>query len=477
MTLMRYYFLLCCITISVISYSQIADTSLEASLQLPEKYYSKVDKKIKGVNDQLTKKSLAYLAKFQKQERRLQDKIKHLNPPDAFNVLPDAQEKYKELSGKIKSKTAGIAKVIPSEYSPYMDSLGSSLFFLKQYTGIGDKVKEPLKTFDLLQDKLQQSEKIKEFIAERKNQIKELLSKYTKIPASLKNGYTKLSKTAYYYSAQVKAYKDMLKDPKKVEQQALNVLTKLPAFQKFIKENGQLASLFRINENLDPLQSLAGLQTRNSAQGIIQQRIAAGGPNAMSIVQQNIAQAAGELTKLKDKVNQFGGGSSDIEMPDFKPSDQKTKKFLQRLEYTTDLQFAKTNKLLPSAANIGLGIGYKLKGSNIVGIGISYKMGMGSIQHISISNQGLGFRGYGDYKLKGSLFISGGYEWNYNTAFKNIEQLKNYSAWQRSALAGVSKRYKISKKVKGSIKLLYDFLANQHIPVSPAVIFRSGYNF
>ena len=72
--------------------------------------------------------------------------------------------------------------------------------------------------------------------------------------------------------------------------------------------------------------------------------------------------------------------------------------------------------------------------------------------------------------------MSGGYEMNYNAAFKNMEQLRIYNAWQRSALIGVSKKYKISKKVKGEMKLLYDFLANQHIPVSQPLIFRMGYN-
>ena len=41
----------------------------------------------------------------------------------------------------------------------------------------------------------------------------------------------------------------MLKDPKKIEQKALSILNKLPAFQKFMKQNSQLASLFRIPDN------------------------------------------------------------------------------------------------------------------------------------------------------------------------------------------------------------------------------------
>lgn len=164
-------------------------------------------------------------------------------------------------------------------------------------------------------------------------------------------------------------------------------------------------------------------------------------------------------------------------MPDFKPNTQKVKTFLKRLEYSADVQFEKSSNRLPSAANVGLGVGYKLNDKNAIGMGLNYKLGMGSIQHISFTSQGLGIRSYMDLKIKKQIYATGGYEANYYTAFKNIEQLKNYDAWQRSALAGISKKYKVSKKVQGEMKVLYDFLANQHIPVTQPVIFRLGYKF
>lgn len=52
---------------------------------------------------------------------------------------------------------------------------------------------------------------------------------------------------------------------------------------------------------------------------------AKGGPNAMAIVQQNLAAAHAEINKLKDKIYQLAGGSGDLGMPDFKLNSQKTK--------------------------------------------------------------------------------------------------------------------------------------------------------
>jgi hypothetical protein len=246
LNIIRFFLFIFLISASITSYSQVPDSTLKNFPQLPDKYYSKVDKKISSVNDQLTKKSLKYLAKFQSQELKLQQRLQKLHPELAVN---NSTDKYTELFQKIKSKTSGITGVVSGEYNPYMDSLGTSLSFLKQFNGISDKVNNPLKSFELLQGNLQESEKVKAFIAERKNQIKELLSKYTHLPAGLKNEYSKLNKTAYYYSSEVKEIRGTMKDPDKLEKKALSILNQLPAFQKFMKENGQLASLFRLPDS------------------------------------------------------------------------------------------------------------------------------------------------------------------------------------------------------------------------------------
>jgi len=246
-----YLAILFCIGSQFISnaYSQKLDSVLQTIQQFPEKYLSTVDNKISSIDDKLTKQTEKYLQKLQ----RAEDKIKkHLQKIDssASAVFTNAQQKYTQLTEKIKSKTAIVSKITGGQYNSYLDSLGTSLKFLQQFNGLTNKVKEPLNKLQELQSKLLQTEKIKEFIAQRKDQIKQLLSKYTKLPNSLRKEYAKLSKTAYYYSAQIKEYKEMLKDPKKIEQKALGLLNKLPAFQKFMKENSQLASLFGVPSNL-----------------------------------------------------------------------------------------------------------------------------------------------------------------------------------------------------------------------------------
>jgi hypothetical protein len=471
------FFLIIVFLLSVIfSYSQKIDTTSINLQELPDKYFSKVDNKISSVDDKLTKQTEKYLRKLQREEDKIKKHLYKIDPSTS-TAFENSKQKYNEFSRAIKSKTAIVNKITGGQYNSYIDSLGTSLSFLKQFKDVSGKVKDPLANLEKLQSKLQQTEQIKKFIAERKEQIKQLLSKFTNVPKALQKQYQQLSKTAYYYSAQIKEYKKILKDPKKIEQKALTLLNKLPAFQKFMKENSQLASLFQIPGNNNSLQNLAGLQTRASVQGLIVQQVSMGGPNAMAQIQQNLAQAHAEIDKLKDKINKLGGSSSDIEMPDFKPNEQKTKSFLKRLKFGSNIQSQTANRYFPVTTDVGISIAYKLNNDkSIIGIGASYKVGWGKgFNDIHITNQGVGLRSFIDYKIKKSFFLSGGYEQNYKIAFSSIEQLKNYNVWQTSGLIGISKKYKISKKFKGNMQLLWDFMSYQQIPRTQPIVYRLGY--
>ena len=88
----------------------------------------------------------------------------------------------------------------------------------------------------------------------------------------------------------------------------------------------------------------------------------------------------------------------------------------------------------------------------------------------------MGLRSYINWKLKASFYLSGGYEQNYQSLIKGIEQLKNHTAWQKSGLVGISKTYQVTKKFKGEMKILWDFLSYQQVPRTQPIIFRIGYS-
>lgn len=465
---------------SFVSFSQNVDSVFQTATKIPAKYYSEVDKKINSFNGQLTKKSLNYLTKFQRQEKRIQQKLAKLNPG---LVADNTSARYMQLFQKISSKSPNSSNAsVSGEYSPYLDSLGTSLNFLKQFNGISDNVKGPLESFNQLQNKLKQSENIKAFIAERKNQIKGMLSRYTNLPAGLRNEYTKVNKTAYYYQAQVLEFKQALKEQDKTEQIALSILREAPAFQKFWQKNSYLAQIFPMPASYGSPQALNGLQTNAQVQALAALQLGSSATtagNPTQYLQQQLNQAQNTLYNLKAKVTSLGGtsGTGDMVIPDFNPNPLKVKKFMQRMEYGFNIQNEAHTGFLPTTTDMALTMGYKFSNKVTAGTGISYKLGFGNgWEHLHLSSQGMGLRSFCDIKAKGSIWITGGWEYDFFNAFSKLSDLKNVNAWQKSALIGLKKKYKVGKR-NGNLQLLYNLIAGQQVPRGQAFRFRIGFGF
>jgi hypothetical protein len=165
-------------------------------------------------------------------------------------------------------------------------------------------------------------------------------------------------------------------------------------------------------------------------------------------------------------------------MPDYKVNPNKTKSFLNRLEIGGNLQTVRRNNFFPTTTDFGLAIGYKISEGFLAGLGFSTKMGWGDgFQKIQITHQGIGLRSFVDARIKNTFFLSGGAEFNYRNQINNIYQLKDYSAWQKSALIGLTKKFQLNKKLKGNIQLLFDFLYAIQVPRTQPLLFRIGYGF
>jgi len=472
------------ITIIVCSISQhifcqeALDTS--TSTKISEKYFDAVSKKANKLQQNLDEKSQKVLDRMQKQEAKLQKKLAKVDSLATHNIFSNSAEKYKQLKEKLENNGKF------SQYIPKLDTLATSLKFLDQHPEFLDNVKEAKEKLasaseklNEFKDKLKSAEDIKQFLKERKQYLQEQLEKF-----GFAKELKKINKEVYYYSQQIKEYKEIFKDPVKAERKAIELLSKTKLFQDFMKKNSMLASLFRMpSDPNDPTfqASLAGLQTRAQVNSLIQNQIAAGGPGAQQQFSQNLQGAQAQLQQLKDKINKLGGGSSDDIMPEgFKPNDQKTKSFFQRLEFGTNIQTQKSTNFFPTISDIGLSLGYKLNDRSIIGIGTSFKMGWGTgWNNIHVTQQGLAFRSFIDWKLKGKLWVTGGYEQNLKTLITRMDQLRDISAWQKSGLIGVSKVVSVKSKVfkKTKVQLLWDFLSYQQVPRAQPIIFRIGYNF
>lgn len=459
----------------------------EKIADFPSKVIDKVNHKASRLENKLVSQTQKYLQRLAKLEARLKKKLSEVDSADAQQLFSVSAAGYSRLQNSI-TDTSLHTIISTGKYFPNIDSLKTSLSFLDQnsnlFSAAPGKIKEALANVRQLQSKLQDAEQVKQFIRQRSEQLKETLSKYSKFPGISKE-LQRFNKEAYYYSQQVREYKELLNDPHRLEQKALSLLNKLPAFQEFMKKHSELAGLFGTPDMYNNPQSLVGLQTRQQVQQLLQAQLSVAGPNAQQVLQQNIQQAQAQLDQLKDKLlKKLGNGDSDMDVPDFKPNNQRTKSFWKRLEYGANFQSVKSNSFFPTTTDIGLSLGYKLNDKSVIGIGASYKMGWGKeIRHINITHQGAGIRSFIDIQLNGSFYASAGYEQDYQPVTMLPAQqpvsLGEASAWQQSGLIGVSKVVSMKSKLfkKTKVQLLWNFLSYQQTPRTQAIKFRIGYQF
>jgi hypothetical protein len=319
------------------SWGQI-DTSLNKAAQFPNKLFAKLTSKTASLDDALTKQTQKYLARMAKKERKLQEKIYKLDSNAAKNLFNGTQEKYASLAANMGSTTSTNGAPLTGEYLPYVDSMKSSLAFAQQNPAILNaspkiqaEISASLAQFNQLQNHFSNADQVKQYIQQRKQAMKDQLLQYEQ-NSIVKKYLDQYNAQVYYYSEQVKEYKEALNDPDKMMEKALVILNKIPAFTRFIQQNGQLAGLFGISSNYGTAEGVVGLQTRDEVQQLLQNTVSSGGAGGMAALQSSLQSAHEQLDQFKDKLSSLGGGSGDIDMPNFKPNDQKTKTFLKRLE-------------------------------------------------------------------------------------------------------------------------------------------------
>lgn len=439
-----------------------------------------VGMKYHKLEDKLAHYSERSLQCLQKQENVLQWKLAQKDSLAAKEVFGTIKEKYAGILQKLKNPAGKFTTNALNDYLPGLDSLQTTFNFLEKagskIPGIPTEKLQQLQAVSAqlksIQMQLQSGTDIRKFLQERKQLLKEQLDRY-----GMGDQLKQINKQVYYYQQQLNEYKSFINDPEKLEQKALSIIRDVPAFKDFMSKNSLIAQLFSMPSGYGTIDALQGLQTRAGVQQQLSQRLAGAGANPRQYLQQQVQQAQSELNKLKDKVNQLGGSSSDMVMPGFKPNNQKTKSFWKRMEYGLNIQSQKINAFLPTTSDIALTAGYKLNDKSTMGIGMGYKLGWGrNIRNIHLTSQGISLRSYLDIKLKGSIWISGGYEENYQHEFTKLDQLKDVNAWQQSGLIGLTKKYKVGKK-NGNLQLLWDFLSYSQVPRTTALKFRMGYSF
>lgn len=447
--------------------------------QMNAKALTSLNDKYSGMTRDITSQSEKTLNDMEKQEMRLKDKLMLKDTMAAKKLFGDVKQEYDALRNKLESPVTAVVPRPLQEYIPKLDSLQTVMRFLGQPgSGItGGKLQQFQQLSSQLQQlegKWQQAGQVQDFIRQREQQLTGPLTQY-----GMGGQLIGMNKQIYYYQQQLASYKQTLSDPGKMGQAAIGIAQKMPFFQRFMQKNSYMGQLCPMPSNYGTPQALAGVPTSADVGKLIAQKIGTSDKkiDPQQYLQQQATAGQDQLSVLKNKVANAGGTSSDMEIPQFTPNTQKTKSFLHRLEYGFNVQTLSSTTYLPVTTQLAGTLGYRLSDRATVGVGVSYIVGWGtSLDHIAFSSQGVGLRSYLDIKAKGSIWITGGFEYNYLQAFSNWADLENFDVWQKSALLGLTKKYKLGNKT-GNLQLLYDFLAHSDTPPGAVLKFRVGYTF
>lgn len=454
-------------------------TEINTASSLPSSYYDNLTKKFNGLEKQFTSKTKEYLKKVSREEGKLYRKLWKRDSVKAKKLFGDVSVRYNSLENAATAKVNKLDKSF-RVYSGKLDSMETAINFLQDKSlvkpGLLSAMNGTTGQIRKLKDKLSQTEQIRKYLEERKKILNEELEK-----AGLLKSLGKFNKHIYYYKQQLQDYKKILEDPSVMEEKLIGTLSKIPAFRNFFNKHSVFASLFRLpSAEGEGNLSLTGLQTREVINNELRQRF--GNDQLIrQTLQKSMEQARDEINKKREAKELPGTvNKAKGKRKDFVPNSQKTKSFWQRLEPGANFQSKRSNGVLPVTSDIALSLGYKLNDNSTIGIGTAYKIGWGQgIRSINISHQGIGLRSFLDWKLKGSFYVTGGYELNYFSEINHIEQLKDINAWQQSGLVGISKIISLSSKIfkKTKLQLLYNFLYNPETSPTKPIVFRVGYNF
>ena len=439
----------------------------QKALEKTKHFYGKLANHVTGINRKILKRT----ARF---EQKMYRRLKRKDPVLAKRLFEISVDSLQNMRNRISTADTATGNV--HAYFPGLDTMKNALLFLQQEVpgkALPNNIAgKNLLTIKSLESRFSQSAEIKQYLAERKEVLQQKLNNLPGFGNQLK----KYKQHLDGYNRGIQEWKTALSNPKKIEEKALEWVKKIPAFQKFMQEHGELARLFGgVNINNAGATAVTGLQTRASVTARMQTVLSAGGPNAQAVLQQQMGMAQQQLNRLKE---QTFSSASAADMPGYGAKNLKYKRLVQRLQPGANIQFSKSNRYFPATADLALQLAYQFSEKGTFGIGTSYKLGFGTgWNHIRFTAQGLGLRGFADFKLKGNFFINGGFEQNqFQPGNSVLLPQGNRSIWASSALLGISKKFNAGKRLKASATLLYDFLYKQ-TPGAQPVKYRMGYYF
>lgn len=480
--------LLLLIGFSFFTTQAFAQDSLGKFETIQKKIIKNTSSKVEDIEKKISNRARKHLAALLKAEQKLKNQLISSDSDFVGELFPQALfDKYNLLLDKFNSKKVGNT-VMRGVYLPFVDSTHQVIAFLAKPAEMANDIipkniqlqaADVLSKIQNLEGKFNSADQIEQFIKQRTEQLRQVLLSRSKTSIAALKTFNTYVKQAQYYGQQIKELKNQLNEPEKILSSTLKYLNKIPSFQKFMSKHSFLANAFPSGGDYQSTAKVVGLQTRAQFSEMMKDQNSQT-MNYDGLVRNNAAKVSGQGINTGQCMSLLKKSKGELKQIQKNVNSQRGKKVMDRIEYGFNVQTLQRTNYFPNILEFGSSMGYKINDQSVVGLGLSYKTGLGTdITHIRLSHNGLGLRSYIDWKIKGQIFISGGFEYNYQVAVLENSFGKNNSLWSKSGLFGVTSKVPVRSQFFKATKfqLLWDFLSYDQLPRTQPFKFRVGYNF
>lgn len=350
----------------------------------------------------------------------------------------------------------------------------------------------------LLLKELKRTELIQQYINERQAYLNSVLSDIPGCKALL----LPIRKCNYYYNAQIKEYKRIFSTRSFLDKMVTEQAKRIPGFETLIKQYQPIDKDI-LNANKSGIENIKLEQLLSSIKNETQSSQQFNTDLLNDAKERGLGSIDGAESKLGGQSSSLNQVSESLNTPklstgnlnksygkdadNWKPNPLKTKRLSDRLIYGGNIQIDAKNRFFPSSLNCAGNIVFQYSRNGNIGIGGSIVYGLyGSLfrsenmERINMSTNGWAIRSSIDYRIRGSIYVLGGYEQNYRDkkilSANHSNELALNKEMLPSLIIGFKIRYPVkNKRSTPTTEIAYDFM-HRHTGQS-AIVFRTGIEF
>ena len=429
----------------------------EAQIKEPKANVDFVTKKLEKVNNALQKK----IQKIQnKLEKKLQKKFPSLSKLEIDSLVETQNEALLSDSTSSKPMLGKFCEGCP-DINTIKQDLQEKINLTPPNLDIGKELNVSIKELDKLQATY---EKLNLPSLEQLKSMDVQSMAGEKLPFS-EGDLKGLESKAGDLSGLLDEYKQEFEG---WEEKLLAQVTSLEEIKLLQEQQKRLASYKPIPD--DYYKSLEGMQTND----FVKKQLEAKAEELKKIggesLQEKFDKAMTEVSKAKKK---FPSLENLKDAPKRPPNPLKDEPFVKRLRLGGNIQVNRQN---PGSIDFSLKVGYLLNPKAQIGIGSAYRVSTGNnFSSFDFNDDVLTTKMFFDHFIYKSFYVQAVMEWN-RTEIKDQDDVSLGTQWVQSGLVGLGKEFKVTKKLKGSMSLLYNFLHDEKSPYQRPVVFRVGFH-